>query len=227
MAGLADEIVDLYRRTFGLVRAVPLVAIISFAPAMLQHVAPGLPAIGLIKTFAMLGALIFALRWWRFDRDAAKAVRPDAWLARGVAIALAAELGGMILFGLAGQLVARAANAEAGSIAWLISATVPILLWAMLSVLLFPWFVALLTDETDMTIRRSIAAVYPIWGSAFALYAAAILPPMILRGLLAMGAAVSGGPLLALLIAADAGASAAMPLLVAASYYSIHLRVRS
>lgn len=243
--GLRGDIIATYRRSGIFIRRLPIIVAIPFAAEMIQHVAEigmglyvgdHLPSaadrgtragFAAVKSLAMLVTMLLALRWWRFEGDHARILRIDLALVRGVVITLLVEIGGSSLLQMAGYMIGSASRAAIGSIAWLIATVVPVILWAMLSVLLFPWYVALLSDDPEMGIERSLKSSYPIWGRCFALYMAATLPPMIVHYLLGFSAVGRPAWMIwpLLLLASAAGASMAVQF--ASAYYTIYLRARA
>lgn len=239
------EIADIYRRAWGLMRAMPLVPAIVLVAELIRHAAEirmGLYvhrgelsaddhslrlAVGMVRSLVSMATLLFALRWFRFGGDMARAMRLDLLLVRGIIITLAVELGGEALLTILSLGIAQAGHVEVGSFAWMLSSRLPTLVWAMLSVLLFPWFTGLLADDPEMGPKRSIMAIYPMWGACFLLYVAGVLPLTLLRYGLGFAALSLAPPWLWGPLIVEAAAAALVPVVMASTYYAVYLRARA
>ena len=184
---MGRELAAIYRRVWQSVRAMPLLAALPLAVQLLQR---GLPALDLVpsaqaryfaigvtilNTLAMLVVTVFALRWWRFDGDRARVRRIGGRVLWGVVAMMAIQLTDEYLFTSAGHLVADLAGR--GHALFVAGAQ---LLWLLVSVPLFPWYVAMLGDDRGLTLRQAIVAVRPLWLRGFALVLGAVLPLLVI-----------------------------------------------
>ena len=234
-----NAIAEIYARVPRLLRAVPLVALLVFAAELLQHgveiqlgmYRPGAAlseeaqatrlAFGAIKVLAIFLALLFALRWWRFDGDSRRAARPTLALLKGLAVVALIQVGGELLVmalvkGLGAALGPLRAGGEA---ALLVSA---LLAWLFAATLLYPWYVGLLTEDPTMTLRRSVRATLGRMWARFGLLLAGLLPAMLLHYAIGYGAIGRPEPLVWLLMLVDAGVVALLALLIASTYFSLY-----
>jgi hypothetical protein len=231
---------EIYRRVVPFVRAVPLVLALPFAAELLQHTAEirlgmyahggmlthreqGIRlAFGAVKILALLIVVIFALRWWRFG-DARRAARPTWAMAKGLVIVLLVDTAGetatVAVFTLIAALLGGAA---AGHGARLAITLAPFLLWAFFANLLYPWFVALLTEDREMTLARSLRGTRGRLPSAFAILLAGILPAMVVHYVLGYGAMHVAGPLVWAMMLVDAGLVALMAVLIASTFFTLY-----
>jgi hypothetical protein len=230
---------EIYGRVPALAKAVPWVALLVFAAELVQHAAEirlgmyehGSLApdarrtrllFGLAKVLVILAALIFALRWWRFDGDWRRAARPTLALFKGLAILLLVQAGAEILLALLGRL-AGAALGGGPRIVPLVTAG-PLLLWLFLATLLYPWYVGLLTEDRTMTLRRSAAGTRGRMWASFGLLLAGILPAMALHYALGYAAEGRGEPLVWALMLVDAAVVAFLALALASTYFTLYRR---
>jgi hypothetical protein len=234
-----SRLAAIYARVPQFARAAPLAVPIVFIAELIQHVVEirlGMYAdfgyldpadqrvrlmFGAVKVVAIFLVLVFALRWWRFEGDSRRAARPTRATFKGLIIVFIVQIGGELLFIGAGSLAARLImpSSMTAYLAWRIG---PALLWLMIAILLYPWYVALLTEDRGMTLRRSIRGIGWGWPRAFGLFLGGIVPAMALHYLLGNGAMGRPVPLVWALMILDAALVAALALLIASTYFSLY-----
>ena len=230
---------ELYRRVPTLAKAVPWVVLLVFAAEMVQHAAEirlgmyeeGLMsadakrmrlAFALPKVLAILAAVIFALRWWRFDGDSRRAARPTLALFTGLAIVILVQAGAEILM----ILLVRLAGAALGTGARIVPVLSGgfLLAWLVVATLLYPWYVGLLTEDRSMTLRRSAAGAFGRMWVSFGLLLAGIAPAMALHYALGYAAEGRPEPLVWALMLIDAAVVAFLALALASTYFTLYRR---
>jgi hypothetical protein len=231
---------EIYRRVLPFVRAVPLVLALPFAAELLQHAAEvrlgmyahgGLLthrareirlAFGAVKILALLLVVIFALRWWRFG-DARRAARPTWAMLKGIVLVLLVDTAGetatVAIFTL---IAALSGSAAAGQGVRVAIALAPFLLWAFFANLLYPWFVALLIEDREMTLARSLRGARGRLPSAFAILLAGILPAMGLHYAIGYGAMHVAGALVWAMMLVDAGLVSLLAVLIASTFFTLY-----
>lgn len=234
-----NRLAAIYARVPRIARAAPLAVLLVFAAEFLQHIVEirlGMyenigyldeadrrvrMIFGAVKVFNILLVVVFALRWWRFDGDSRRAATPGLATFKGLLIVLTVQIGGELLFIGAGSLAGKLV--PPGSLALYLALRIgPALVWLMLAILLYPWYVALLTEDRSMTLRRSIRGIGWGWPRAFGLFLGGILPAMALHYLLGAGAIGRSEPLVWGMMALDAALVAALALLIASTYFSLY-----
>lgn len=232
------SVTSAYARGFGLVRALPFLLALPFTTELLQHGAEirlGMftgpidvraqavrLAFGAVKVLSLFVTILVALRWWRFEGDIRRTLRPNWQLAKGLALIAFVQIGGDLL-GLAigaGILAALGDPPRGGRIAAMV---VPLLGWLFVAGLFYPWYVALLTEDREMTLRRSIAVMRGRLFRSFGLLVAGYLPLMIVHYALGFGAMGKSGAMLWAVIVLDAGVVALLVTMLAATYFEIFI----
>lgn len=238
MARISMELVaQLYRRAFALARDWPWLLLVPAGAELLQHAAEihggmysaGMDAggrnmrlvLGALKAGAIVCTLIVAWRWWRFDEDMGRALRPTARLFKGVAAFIIIQvLGGAAALAVGLGLVSIVhVPTGAGQIAL---ALAPDVLWLLASMALFPWYVGLATEDPAMTLRSALQASCRRLPGTWALFFAGFLPLMIAHYALGY-AALQGAPAWPLMIT-DSLLVGLLTAALAATYYTIYLR---
>lgn len=232
---------EIYARAAALAKAAPLAALLVFAAELLQHIVEirlGMYAqggrlapdaertrliFGAVKVLAILLALLFALRWWRFEGDGRRAARPTLALFKGLAIVLLVQAGGELLVLAAGRLAGAAIDPSSQGVraAFLIG---PLLVWLFFALLLIPWYVGLLTEDRAMTLRRSVRGTWGRLWASFGLFLAGILPAMIVHYALGYGAMNRPAALVWALMLFDAAIVAFLALAMASTYFTLYRR---
>lgn len=176
--------------------------------------------LGIVKILAILATLIIAWRLWRFHGHAARALRPSAALMKGVGLFLLVQItadGAALLIGRG--LIALAGDAARST--RIVLTLLPMLVWLLASATLFPWYVALATEDRTMTLRRAVRAsrnrLPAIWGLLFA----GFLPLMIVHyalGYTALRGVVPAWPLMIV----DAPVVGLLTAVLAATYFTVY-----
>lgn len=234
-----EAIREIYARVPALAKAAPWLVLLVFAAEMVQHAAEirlGMYEEGLIsadsrrtrlafalpKVLAILAAVIFALRWWRFDGDSRRAARPTLALFTGLAIVILVQAGAEMLM----ILLVRLAGAALGTGARIVPVLSGgfLLAWLVVATLLYPWYVGLLTEDRSMTLRRSAAGAFGRMWASFGLLLAGILPAMALHYALGYAAEGRPEPLVWALMLVDAAVVAFLALALASTYFTLYRR---
>lgn len=233
---MGGEYGAIYRRVAAFIAGMPLIAALPLAVQFLQR---GLIAADLIlisqaevfrmsmavlNTLAMLIVSTLAIRWWRFGGDRRR-VRQIGWrVVLGAVVMIVIQLTDEYLFTRAGHLAADFAGGGRG-----LFVPIALLMWLFVSVPLYPWYVALLSDDRSLGFRQAVAAVRPFWLRGFLLVFGAILP-LILVGTVLRAAMITrfdeGGAAAWLL---QIGQMLLVPVLIvttASAYFAIYHRVR-
>jgi hypothetical protein len=233
---MGEDYVAIYRRALAFARAMPLVVALPFAVQLLQRglIAAQLISLGqaddfrfamsVLNTLAMLVVSVVAMRWWRFGGDKARLWRIGPRVIAGAIAMMAIQLTDEYLFTRAGQIAAALAG-------WGYGLFVPIalLLWLFVSVPLYPWYVALLSDDRELGFGQAVAAVRGFWFGGFLLVFGAILPFVMIGSalrLVMLAHFAAGGPVAWLL---QLGLMLLVPALIvitASAYFAIYRRVR-
>lgn len=238
--GMGHPIAEIYRRGFGLVVALPWLLAMPAAAEFAQHGAEillgmygpgGMPSggetvrlkFGIVKIVSIFVVLLVALRWWRFDGDMHRAIRPTWAMARGLAIVLTVQLGGEALTLLTGTELAAMVGAF-GPRARFATLITPLLVWLFAAGLLFPWYVGLLTEDRTMGLRRSVRATRSQLPAVFGCLLGGVLPLMIAHYAIGYGSMGRAVPLVWSLMAIDAAIVALLAAMLAASYFTIYRR---
>ncbi|ATE64802.1 hypothetical protein [Rhizorhabdus dicambivorans] len=184
---MLSEYAAIYRRVFAFVRAMPLIAavplIVQLAQALLAHggfvpvdrIETALLLFRLLNTLAMLVVMVHALRWWRFQGDRRRVRRMGLRVLVGVVVMMTIQLTDEYLFVSAGHL---AAHLLGYGRAWLVPGAV--LLWMLVSIPLYPWYVALITDDHELTFREAVRRIRAKWVACFLLVLSALAPLLII-----------------------------------------------
>jgi hypothetical protein len=237
---MAGGLAEIYARVLPFARAMPLVAAIPFAAELAQHIAEirigmyeagGVVtgdeqklrlAFGAVKVLAIFLTLLFALRFWAYRGDAGRAARPTAAMLKGLGLVLLVQAGGELLIIALGAGLARIAGAGPGVTAALTVA--PLLLWLLLLTYLLPWFVALLTEDRDMTLRRSIDGTEGRLWANFGLLIGSFLPALVLHYALGYAAMGRAEPVVWAIMLVDSALVAALAILLASAYFTLYRR---
>lgn len=176
--GVAAEIAEVYRRAGAFVLAMPLVAALPFAVELArQAVAASHPmthavqlGFSILSTLALVCVLVPALRWWRFERERQRVWRLGWRVLWGVVAMLTIQLTDEFLFTTAGHMAAHLTGGQR-------SIYVPAsqLLWLFVSILLYGWYVAMLTDD-PLTLRQAAGAMRARWFYGFAVVLGSLVP---------------------------------------------------
>jgi hypothetical protein len=238
--GMGHPIAEIYRRGFGLAVVLPWLLTLPAAAEFAQHGAeilfgmyapggmlPGGEAIrltfGIVKIVSIFVVLLVALRWWRFDGDTCRAIRPTWAMTRGLVIVVAVQLGGETLILLIGSGLAAMAGASGAGVRFA-TLIVPLLMWLFVAGLLFPWYVGLLTEDRTMSLRRSVRATRSRLPVVFGCLLGGVLPLMTVHYAIAYGATGRPVALIWSLMAIDAAIVALLAAMLAASYFTIYRR---
>lgn len=231
---------QVYARVPALIKAVPLVALLVFAAEMLQHIVEirlGMYVrgqlgekeqatrliFGAVKVVAIFLALLFALRWWRFEGNTRRAARPTVALLKGLGIVILVQVGGELVVMALGAAMGQVLHPEGiGPRIALLAG--PILVWILVATYLYPWYVGLLAEDSAMTLRRSIDGIRGRLWSSFGLFLAGFLPAMIVHYALGYAAVGRPEPLVWALMLVDSAVVALLALLIASAYYSLYER---
>lgn len=231
---MLNDIGQVYRRAFDFAATLPMALLPAFLLEMLQHLVEmrlgffadpaGLTAqegairlgFGLLKIVSLVLTLVFALRWWRFDGDVRRALRPTSGLLKGLVVVALVQLAGDALFVAIGLALGRLFGAVQ------IFVATAFLLWLLVALLLVPWYVGLLTDDGAMTAKRSVAAIRPVWLSAFVTWLCGIFPLMAVHYALNFAAMRGAGALFWGLLTIDAAIVAMLIIAIASTYLTIY-----
>ena len=226
--GIGSEIWAVYRRAGAFARAMPLVAAV---PMLIELLRQGVMAIGsmtrlmtygfsILGTIGLVCVLVPALRWWRFEGDSARVWRLRWRVLWGVVAMLAIQITDELMFTTAGHLVANLTGGPRGPI--ILCAQ---LLWLLVSVLLYGWYVAMLTDD-PVALRAVVGAMRPRWLTGFAIVIGSLLP--VLAVALAIRMAGARG-IIGFVPSALAGSvlSAAIIIVTASTWFAIYRLARA
>lgn len=237
---MGHPMMEIYRRGFGLAVALPWLLTLPAVAEFAQHGAeillgmyapggmrPGGEAtrltFGIVKIVSILVVLLVALRWWRFDGDMHRAIRPTWAMTRGLVIVVAVQFGGETLILLIGSGLATMVGASGAGVRFA-TLMIPLLAWLFMAGLFFPWYVGLLTEDRTMSLRRSARATRSRLPSVFGCLLGGFLPLMIVHYAIGYGARGRPVPLIWSLMAIDAAIVALLAAMLAASYFTIYRR---
>ena len=226
--GIASEIWDIYRRAAAFARAMPAIAAIPFVielarqlllvtGAMTRPITHGFSVLG---TVGLVCVMVPALRWWRFEDDRSRVWRLRWNVLWGVVAMLAIQLTDELLFTTAGHLVAGMTGAPRTPIVF-----VSQLMWLFVSVLLYGWYVAMLTDD-PVGLRAVVAVIRPKWLTGFAIVVGSLVPILALT----LAARIAGGKGLigyAPSILIGSTLSAAIIIVTSSAYFAIYRLART
>lgn len=192
--GMGADIIAVYRRAAAFACAMPLVVAIPVMVEMLRHgvMTPGwtpraiVLGFTLLSTLAMLVVITVSVRWWRFEGDRDQLWRWRSRVLWGAMAMMAIQLIDEIIFTTAGHMAADIAGQ--GRAFFVAGAQ---LLWLFVSVPLFPWYVALLSDD-PLTLPQSLKAIRPRWVYGFGVIFGALLPVLVLGPLVRLLSPASG-----------------------------------
>ncbi|WP_156405280.1 hypothetical protein [Sphingomonas sp. Root710] len=182
---MGADIIAVYRRAGDFARAVLLIVALPIAVEMARHalMSPGsnpraiVLAFTLLSTATMLFVLVTALRWWRFEGDWAR-IRMLRWrVLWGIVAMMAIQLADEMLFTAAGHMLANLAGHDRAAFVWGAQ-----LMWLLVSVPLFPWYVAMMSDD-PLTLAEAIRRMRPCWLYGFGVILGALAPVLALAGL--------------------------------------------
>ncbi|KKC27748.1 hypothetical protein [Sphingomonas sp. SRS2] len=222
---IGDNIIAVYCRAGAFARAMPLVVALPIAVEAARHAAivrgwtSRDAALGftLLSTLTMLTVLVAAVRWWRFDGDGDRVWRLEWRVLWGVLLMMTIQLIDEILFTTAGHIFADLAGG--GRMFFVGGAQ---LLWLFVSVPLFPWYVAMMSEDM-LTLPQSLKAIRPRWFHIFGVIFGALLP------ILAIGSAVRSlspdGGLEQAVVALISGVVIATTMLITDSAYFAAYRI--
>ncbi|MET0376430.1 MAG: hypothetical protein ABW128_19520, partial [Rhizorhabdus sp.] len=111
---------------------------------------------------------------WRFDINPDRLWRPTWRVLWGVVLMMTIQLIDEILFTTAGHVLADIAGG--GRMFFVGGAQ---LLWLFVSVPLFPWYVAMISDD-PLTLPQSLKAIRPCWLHGFGVIFGALLPLLVI-----------------------------------------------
>ncbi|RVT91148.1 hypothetical protein [Sphingomonas crocodyli] len=236
------SVTSAYARGFGLVRTLPLLLALTFAGELLQHAvevrldmfAGPIDAqaqvvrlgFGAIKILTLFMTILTALRWWGFDGDLSRALRPNWRLAKGLGLVILFEIAGDLL-ALGSGVVALATIGDPSRGVKIAALLVPLMGWKFIAGLFYPWYVALLIEDRAMTLRRSITVMRGRLFRTFGLLIAGYIPLMVVHYALGFGAMGRSGAILWAMLVIDAGVVALLVSMLAATYYEIYLRAKA
>lgn len=238
---MAGAVAEIYGRVLPFARAAPFVIAIPFVAELAQHaaeVSAGMYApagevtgaeegvrlaFGAFKILAIFLTILFALRYWAGGGDRRRAARPTLALIRGIALVLLVQVGGEVLILAATAAVARIGGLEAPEAQAALFA-VGMLAWLVVATYLIPWFVGLLTEDSRITLRRSVAAVRGRLWRLFGLLVAGYLPALALHYALGMAAMGLAEPLVWALMLLDSLVVAFLAVVLASAYFTLYRR---
>lgn len=183
--GMGADIIAVYRCVGDFVRAMPLIVVLPIAVEMARHalMSPGanpraiVLAFTLLSTATMLVLLVTTLRWWRFAGDWGLVLRPRWRVLWGVVAMMTIQLADEMLFTGAGHMLANVAGQGRAAFVWGAQ-----LMWLFVSVPLFPWYVAMMSDD-PLTLAQAIRRIRPRWLYGFGVILGALAPVLALAAL--------------------------------------------
>lgn len=183
--GMGADIIAVYRRMGEFVRAMPLIVVLPIAVEMARHalMSPGYNSravvlgFTLLSTASMLVILVTTVRWWRFAGDGERVWRLRWRVLWGVAAMMTIQLIDEMLFTAAGHMLANLVGHGRAVFVWGAQ-----LLWLLVSVPLFPWYVAMMNDD-PLTLSQSIRRIRPRWLYGFGIILGALAPVLVLAAL--------------------------------------------
>ena len=230
-------VVRIYQRAFVLTRDWPWLILVSVVAELAQHVAEiklgmystGMSAngsgvrlgFGIVKIIAIFSTLIIAWRLWQFEGDLRRALMPSSKLFKGIgAFLLVQILGNLAALGVSRGLIAFADEPVRST--HIILTLIPLSAWLIISVALFPWYVAAAVEDQSMTLGRSLRASRGQLLATLGLMLSGTLPLMSMHYGLGY-AAIYGAPVWPLMII-DALVVGLLTATIAATYYTIYIR---
>jgi hypothetical protein len=230
------SVANAYARGFRIVRELPLLFVLPVAAEFLQHTVEmhlGMYGgsldshaqavrlgFGMVKILAVFLTLLVALRWWGLAGNLGRALRPSWRLAGGLALTFLVEMvGDLLAIGIGLGIIELAGDSSRGL--RMAAILVPLMGWKFVAGLIYPWYVALLIEDREMRLRRSIAVMRGRVFHTFGLLVAGYLPLMIVHYALGLGAMGRSGPLLWVMMIVDAGVVALLVAMLAATYFEI------
>lgn len=183
--GMGADIIAVYRRAGDFVRAMPLIVALPIAVEMARHgvMSPGsnpraiVLAFTLLSTATMLFMLVTTLRWWRFAGDWRLVLRLRWRVLWGVVAMMTIQLADEMLFTGAGHMLANLAGHGREAFIWGAQ-----LMWLLVSVPLFPWYVAMMSDD-PLSLSDAIRRIRPRWLYGFGVILGALAPILALATL--------------------------------------------
>jgi hypothetical protein len=174
--GMGADIISVYRRAGAFARAMPLIVVLPLVVELVRQLIAmagsmpgrGLLAFTVLNTLAMLTVLLFSTRWWRLGGDPRRIWAIGARALLGVVAFITIQLFDEFLFTMGGHMLAN----FTGQPLFRPGAQ---LFWMLASVPLYPWYVALLTDDR-LSFAESVRAIRPRWLYGFAVVLASVAP---------------------------------------------------
>ena len=224
---MGSDIVAVYARALAFARAMPLIVALPFLielvhqGAMALVSAPHLPLIfSVLGTIGLVCVVVPALRWWRFEGESAQVWRLRWHVLWGVAVMLAIQLTDEILFTTAGHWIA---TLTAGPRTLIIFCAQ--LAWLFVSVLLYGWYVAMITGD-PISLRRIAGAMRPQWLYGFAVVLGSLIPVLLVTLILRSAYAIDYIGFVTMAFG-SAVMSAAIITLTASAYFAIYELARA
>lgn len=226
--GIGSEIGAVYRRAAAFARAMPLIAMLPFLVELLRQAViaigsmsrPMTVGFSLLGTLGLVCVMVPALRWWRFEEDRSRVWRLRWRVLWGVVAMLAIQLTDEFLFTTAGHI---AANLTGGPRVPIVVAAQ--LLWLFVSVLLYGWYVAMMTDD-PVGLPQVVRAMRPQWLYGFAIVLGALAPVLALA-LASRMAGATGAMGFVPRVLASSLLSAAIIIVTASAYFAIYRLARA
>jgi len=237
---MLNDIVWIYRRILPFLLALPILAAVPFAAELAQHVVeialglyksgvltPGARnvrlAFGIVKIVSIVVIVIVALRFWHFDGDTRRALRPTPMTVMGFFVFAALEIIDSSLEDGFASLVARVADLHAAPLSVRLAVHfAPTFLWTFVSGFWLPWNIALLVDDRSMTLRRSVAAGWGQLWMYLGLICAGVIPLMTVHYVLGYAAVGKADWIVWLLGSADAAVVVVLTVAIASSFYGVY-----
>lgn len=239
-AVMLNDIAWIYRRIPPFILALPFLAAVPFATELLQHlveIALGLYrsgvltpaaqnvrlAFGIVKIASIIVIVIAALRFWHFDGDTRRTLRPGLMMAAGFFVFVALEIVDSSLEDEIAILIARAIDLHAAPLGIRLAIHLaPTFLWTFVSGFWLPWNIALLVDDRKMTLRGSIAAARGQLWMYFGLMCAGVIPLMTLHYVLGYAAVGKAQWIVWSLGTVDAAIVVLLAVAIASSFYAVY-----
>ncbi len=225
--GIGSEIWAVYRRAAAFAMAMPLIAAIPVVIELARQVAmatgslspPAIYGFSILGTLGLLCVLVPALRWWRFEDDRSRVWRLRWRVMWGVVAMLAIQLTDEFLFTAGGHVVASLTGGP----------RVPIvfgaqLLWLLVSVLLYGWYVAMLTDD-PLGLAEVVRRIRPQWLYGYAIVLGSLIPVLTVTALLRFAGGAGDIGVVARVLTGSI-MSAAIIIVTASAYFAIYRMAR-
>jgi hypothetical protein len=237
---MLNDIAWIYRRIPPFILALPFLAAVPFATELLQHlveIALGLYrsgvltpaarnvrlAFSVVKIASIIVIVIAALRFWHFDGDTRRALRPSMMMAAGFVVFVALEIVDSSLEDGIASLIARAFDMHAAPLGIRLAVHLaPTCLWTFVSGFWLPWNIALLVDDRRMTLRRSIAAANGQLWMYFGLILGGVIPLMAVHYGLGYAAVGKAQWIVWALGTVDAAIVVLLTVAIASSFYAVY-----